>query len=85
MLTAAGHDVALINPVIARHFQQTRLERTKTDSIGAASLARLAFEQRPEPTLLHAEVTESLRELIREFARRIAPGPRARTSAASAT
>lgn len=65
VLTAAGHDVALINPVIARRFQQTRLERTKTDSIDAASLARLAFEQRPEPTLLHAEVTESLRELIR--------------------
>jgi transposase len=65
MLTAAGHDVALINPVIARRFQQTRLERTKTDSIDATSLARLAFEKRPEPTHLHAEVTESLRELIR--------------------
>ena len=52
VLTAAGHDVALINPVIARRFQQTRLERTKTDRIDAASLARLAFEKHPEPTHL---------------------------------
>ena len=58
VLTAAGRDVAMINPVIARRFQQTRLERTKTDSIDATSLARLAFEKRPEPTHLHAEVTE---------------------------
>lgn len=65
VLTAAGHDVALLNPLIARRFQEASLERTKTDAIDAAGLARLAFEKRPEPTHLHDEVAEALRELVR--------------------
>lgn len=65
VLTAVGHDVALINPIIARRFQQAGLERTKTDSIDATSLARLAFEKRPEPSRLHDEAAENLRELVR--------------------
>jgi len=44
VLTAAGHDVALLNPLVARRFQEASLERTKTDAIDAAGLARLAFE-----------------------------------------
>ncbi|HYR28601.1 MAG TPA: IS110 family transposase [Thermoanaerobaculia bacterium] len=65
MLTAAGHDVALLNPFIARRFQEASLERTKTDAIDAEGLARLAFEKRPVPTRLHEEAAESLRELVR--------------------
>lgn len=64
-LTAAGHQVALLNPLTARRFQQASLERSKTDAIDAAGLARLAFEKRPPPTKLHDEVAESLRELVR--------------------
>ena len=64
-LTAAGHDVALLNPLIARRFQEASLERTKTDAIDAAGLARLAFEKRPAPTHLHDETAEALRELVR--------------------
>ena len=52
-LVAAGHDVALINPLAARRFQEAGLERTKTDAIDAAGLARLAFEKRPVPSRLH--------------------------------
>ena len=48
-LVAAGHEVALINPLAARRFQEAGLERTKTDAIDAAGLARLAFEKRPTP------------------------------------
>ena len=65
VLTAAGHEVALLNPFLARRFQDASLERTKTDAIDAAGLARLAFEKRPAPTRLHDEAAESLRELVR--------------------
>ena len=65
VLTAAGHDVALLNPFLARRFQDASLERTKTDSIDACGLARLAFEKRPAPTHLHDEAAEALRELVR--------------------
>ena len=64
-LVAAGHDVALINPLAARRFQEAGLERTKTDAIDAAGLARLAFEKRPVPSRLHGAETEALRELVR--------------------
>ena len=64
-LVAAGHDVALINPLAARRFQEAGLERTKTDAIDAAGLARLAFEKRPVPSRLHDAATEALRELVR--------------------
>ena len=65
VLAAAGHEVALINPFQARRFQEAGLERTKTDAIDAAGLARFAYEKRPEPTHLHGEAAESLRELVR--------------------
>lgn len=65
VLTAAGHDVALLNPFAARRFQDSSLERTKTDVIDAEGLARLVFEKRPVPTRLHDEAAESLRELVR--------------------
>jgi transposase len=65
VLTAAGHEVALVNPLVARRFQEAGLERTKTDAIDATGLARLAFEKRPAPTHLHDEVAEALRELVR--------------------
>jgi transposase len=64
-LTAVGHEVALLNPFVARRFQDSSLERTKTDAIDAAGLARLGFEKRPAPTRLHGEAAESLRELVR--------------------
>lgn len=65
VLTAAGHDVALLNPFTARRFQDASLERTKTDTIDAEGLARLAFEKRPASTQLHDTAAESLRELVR--------------------
>lgn len=65
VLAAAGHEVVLLNPFVARRFQDSSLERTKTDAIDAHGLARLGFEKRPAPTRLHDEVAESLRELVR--------------------
>lgn len=65
VLVAAGHAVALVNPLQARRFQEAGLERTKTDTIDAQGLARLAFEKRPAATHLHDAATEALRELVR--------------------
>lgn len=65
VLTAAGHDVALVNPLAARRFQEAALERAKTDAIDAMGLARLGFEKRPAPSKLNDEVAEALRELVR--------------------
>jgi transposase len=65
VLTAAGHDVTLVNPLAARRFQEATLERAKTDAIDAAGLARLGFEKRPPPSRLHDEAAEALRELVR--------------------
>lgn len=65
VLAAAGHEVALLNPFVARRFQDSSLERTKTDAIDAQGLARLGFEKRPTPTHLHDDVAEVLRELVR--------------------
>lgn len=64
-LVAAGHDVVLLNPIVARRFQQAQLERTKTDAIDAAALARFAFEKRPAPSYIPDAASESLRELVR--------------------
>lgn len=65
VLTAAGHDVALLNPLVSRRFQDAKLERTKTDAIDATALARFGFERRPAPSHLHDEAVENLRELVR--------------------
>ena len=63
-LAAAGHDVVLLTPLVARRFQDSSLERTKTDAIDAQGLARLAYERRPAPTRLNDAETEALRELV---------------------
>ena len=65
VLAAAGHHVALLNPLKTRRFQDSALERTKTDAIDATGIARFAFEKRPEATQLHDAAAEALRELVR--------------------
>lgn len=64
-LAASGHDVVLLNPIVARRFQEAQLERTKTDAIDATALARLGFDKRPVPTHLYDATAEALRELVR--------------------
>jgi len=64
-LVAAGHSVVLLNPLKTRRFQDSALERTKTDAIDATGVARFAFEKRPEATQLHDAAAEALRELVR--------------------
>ncbi len=62
-LVATGHSVVLLNPLKTRRFQDSALERTKTDAIDATGVARFAFEKRPEVTQLHDAAAEALREL----------------------
>ncbi|MGH7337005.1 MAG: IS110 family transposase, partial [Myxococcota bacterium] len=73
-LVAAGHPVALINPLSAKYFAKRRLERAKSDPADARTLAALGMVDRPpvrEP-LLGAEAREAARfamRLVEEQAR----------------
>jgi transposase len=64
-LVAAGHAVALLNPLRTHRFAGENLERTKTDAIDALGIARFVAQKRPTPTRLPEATTEELRELVR--------------------
>jgi transposase len=64
-LAAAGHGVALLNPLRTRRFASEDLQRTKTDAIDAVGIARFAAQKRPALTRLPDPATEELRELVR--------------------
>lgn len=65
VLAAAGHGVALLNPLRTRRFASEDLQRTKTDAIDALGIACFAAQKRPAPTRLPDAATEELRELVR--------------------
>ena len=65
VLIAAGHEVALLNPLRTRRFQDEDLARTKTDAIDALGLARFGRQKRPPPTRLGEAATAELKELVR--------------------
>jgi transposase len=65
MLTAAGFEIALLNPIRTRRFAQEELARTKTDAIDALGVARFAQQKRPATTRLPDAATQELRELVR--------------------
>jgi transposase len=64
-LVAAGHAVALLNPLRTHRFAGEDLERTKTDAIDALGIARFAAQKHPAPTRLPEASTEELREWVR--------------------
>ena len=64
-LAAAGHAVALLNPLRTSRFAGEDLQRTKTDAIDAVGIARFAAEKRPVATRLPDGATQELRELVR--------------------
>ena len=64
VLAAAGHAIALLNPLRTRRFAGIDLERTKTDAIDALGIARFAAQKRPAATPLPDALTEELRELV---------------------
>jgi transposase len=64
-LAAAGHTVALLNPLRTSRFAGEDLQRTKTDAIDAVGIGRFAAEKRPVPTRLPDSATQELRELVR--------------------
>ncbi len=64
-LVGNGFAVALLNPVRTSRFASEDLQRTKTDSIDAVSIARFAAQKRPPESRVPDAVTEELRELVR--------------------
>ena len=69
VLAAAGHAIALLNPLRTHRFAGADLERTKTDAIDALGIARFAAQKRPAATPLPDTLTEELRELVQLRAR----------------
>ena len=65
VLTAAGHRIALLNPLRTHRFAGEELARTKTDAIDALGIARFAAQKRPTITPLPDALTDELRELVR--------------------
>lgn len=63
-LAAAGHAVAVINPLRARLFAEATGQLAKTDGVDAAMLARLGEQLAPSVTAPAAESLEELRELV---------------------
>jgi transposase len=60
-LAAAGHAVALINPLRTHHFAGEDLARTKTDALDALGIARFAAQKRPAALHLPDAVADELR------------------------
>ena len=58
--------LALLNPLKARRFQDSGLERTKTDATDATGLARFAFERRPSRTARRALAGHEAMAMIRK-------------------
>jgi len=54
-----------LNPLRTRRFAEEELQRTKTDAIDAAGIARFAVQKRPGAARLPDAGTEELRELAR--------------------
>ena len=65
VLAAAGHPLALLNPLRTHRFASEDLERTKTDAIDALGIARFAAQKRPAAICLPDVATDELRELVR--------------------
>jgi transposase len=66
-LRAAGHPVAVVNPLAAKYFAKRRLTRAKSDPADARTLAALGMVDRPEPRepLAGAELREAARFAMR--------------------
>ena len=64
VLAAAGHAVALVNPLQARRFQQAGLERTKTDAIDAVASDVAAASPAGEAVNLSDEESDEIEDAI---------------------
>lgn len=64
-LSAAGHKVAVVNPLRARLFAEANGALAKTDRIDARLLALMAEKLDPQATPPASEAVEELQELVR--------------------
>lgn len=64
-LATAGFALAVLNPLRTHRFAGEDLERAKTDTLDALTLARFGQQKRPRPSRLPERATEELRELVR--------------------
>lgn len=64
ILVGRGYEVVLLNPLRTRRFAEEDLQRTKTDTVDAVSIARLVQQKRPAATLIPAAAATEIKELV---------------------
>lgn len=64
VLASHAYTVVLLNPLRTRRFAEEDLQRAKTDSVDAVSIARLVQQKRPAPTLIPPAATNEIKELV---------------------
>jgi len=64
-LTAAGYQVAVVNPLAVRRFGESQLTRAKTDAADALLIARFGQAMRPSAATVPDEQLGELREHMR--------------------
>jgi transposase len=64
LLTEAGLQVSVINPLIAKKYQQAKIRKTKTDKTDAKLLAEVAMKEKDLPIWTHTKADLRMRQRI---------------------
>lgn len=64
-LVTAEHTVSVVNPYRIKHYAQSELQRSKTDRVDAAVIARFCRSQQPVPWTPPAPALQALQALVR--------------------
>lgn len=64
VLATRGFEIVLLNPLRTRRFAEEDLQRAKTDSVDAISIARLLQQKRPPATLIPVAAATEIKELV---------------------
>lgn len=64
VLTSGGFEIVLLNPLRTRRFAEEDLQRAKTDSADAVSIARFLQQKRPPSTSIPMAAATEIKELV---------------------
>ena len=64
VLASHAYAIVLLNPLRTRRFAEEDLQRAKTDSVDAVSIARMVQQKRPAPTVIPPAATNEIKELV---------------------
>jgi len=64
VLASSGFEIVLLNPLRTRRFAEEDLQRAKTDSVDAVSIARFVEQKRPPATSIPTAAAMEIKELV---------------------